>query len=365
MSASATPTKRVSPPSHLVLGIETSCDDTAAAVVNDRGQVLSSVVSNQLAAHQPFGGVVPEIASREHLKNWPPVLTAALEDAGIKLGQVDAVAVTSGPGLVGSLLVGLSIGRGVALALQRPFFAVHHLEGHLYSPFIDSDKDAMPTEFLGLVVSGGHTNLYRVRGSSIATLGSTRDDAMGEAFDKVGKRVGLEYPQGPKVDRIAEDGDASRFDFTLPQCGGTLDFSYSGLKTQAVNLHQRLLQAADNAVSDRDVRDLLAGFRAAAVDQILDRLQRLDPPSGTVLAVSGGAAANLLLRRRLKEWANERDVDLRLVEMKYSGDNAAMIAHAAVIRNRFGSPDDPLRVEAASRLPLTGSLGTGSPVTAA
>jgi len=194
------------PTAPLVLGIETSCDDTACAVLDGRGAVLSSVVSSQLAAHRPYGGVVPEIASREHLKNWLPVSREAFERAGVEIEDVDVIAATSGPGLVGSLLVGLSLGRSMAYGLERPFQAVHHLEGHLYSPFLDVEggpAEPVPQSFVGLVVSGGHTCLYRVDDAEITTLAETRDDAIGEAFDKIGKKVGLPYPQGPLVDELA------------------------------------------------------------------------------------------------------------------------------------------------------------------
>ena len=198
----------------VVFAIETSCDDTACAVVDGAGRVLASVVSRQLAAHRPYGGVVPEIASREHLRNWPPVSAEALERAGLSLAEVDAVAATRGPGLVGALLVGLSLGKALAYGLGKPFLAVHHLEGHLYSPFLappgaaggaSAAADPLPERFVGLVVSGGHSNLYAVDGGRVETLGQSRDDAMGEVFDKVGKRLGLPYPQGPHVDRIAEE----------------------------------------------------------------------------------------------------------------------------------------------------------------
>lgn len=348
----------------LVLGFETSCDDTACALVDGAGRVRASVVSSQLAAHRPYGGVVPEIASREHLTNLPPVLEAALERAGVALEAVDAIAATRGPGLVGALLVGLSTARALAWARGLPFFAVHHLEGHLYSPYLRPDAEPaepVPERFAGLVVSGGHTSLYEVAPEGIATLAETRDDAFGEAFDKLGKRVGLAYPQGPQVDALAELGDASRA--PLPSLAGTeeLFFSYSGLKTQAVRALERLEAAgvATAAVPGQEpplpepVLDLLAGFRDSAVRQVLDRLTRAHRRHPFErLAVSGGAAANRLLRRRLPVWAAEREVDLRLVPLVYSGDNAAMIAFAALQRHARGERDDPLAVEAASRVPI-------------
>jgi N6-L-threonylcarbamoyladenine synthase len=349
----------------LVLGIETSCDDTACAVLDGEGRILSSVVSSQLASHRPYGGVVPEIASREHLSNWPQVSGEALERAGVPLSEVEVVAATRGPGLVGALLVGLAIGKSIAFALERPFLAVHHLEGHLYSPFlpprgVDAPAEAVPARFVGLVVSGGHTSLFSVEEGEVQTLGETRDDAMGEVFDKVGKRLGLPYPQGPLVDELAERGDPAVRRFATPLRGDTLDFSYSGLKSQAlleIEKLERTLGPIDlgraGSEPPREVLDLLAGFRAATVAQVIDRLDRLtDQRELPLLAVSGGVAANRLLRRELPAWAERRGVDLRLVPLAWSGDNAAMIAHAALLRHRRGQADDPFQTEAESRIPL-------------
>jgi len=348
----------------LVLGIETSCDDTACAVVDGAGRVLASVVSSQLAAHRPFGGVVPELASREHLANWPAVSSAALAEAGVELAEIDLVAATRGPGLIGALLVGLSLGRSIAWGLGRPFYAVHHLEGHLYSPFLrlaGEPAEPLPDRFTGLVVSGGHTTLFDCAGATVRTLAETRDDAIGEAFDKLGKRLGLPYPQGPLVDELAELGDAVACPLPIAQPGSELFFSYSGLKTQALVTLEKLAAAGvDSAYHpaaeppfSRPVLDLLAGFRAAAVGQLFSRLERLrrrEPLS--LLAVSGGVAANRLLRRALPAWCAERQIELRLVPLAFSGDNAAMIAHAALRRHALGLADDPLAVEAASRIPL-------------
>jgi N6-L-threonylcarbamoyladenine synthase len=354
-----------------VLGIETSCDDTACAVVDGAGRVLASVVSSQLASHRPFGGVVPEIASREHLSNWPAVSAEAFNKAGIEAAQLDVIAATRGPGLVGCLLVGLSVGRAMAFALGRSFHGVHHVEGHVYSPFLSAEGKkgrVVPERFHALVVSGGHTSLLAVEEGEIKSLVETRDDAMGEVFDKVGKRLGLNYPQGPQVDHLAEGGDPAAFHFTIPKVKGTPGqpgksfFSYSGLKSQA----QRAIEALEasgvlgaerpqDAEGDwpQAARDLLAGFRRAAVEQILHRLERHHrvTPIET-LSVAGGVAANLLLRRELTAWAAAREVDLHLVPLVYSGDNAAMIAFAALLRHRRGLEDDPRNAVVASRLPF-------------
>ena len=355
----------------LVLGIETSCDDTACALIDGKGRVLRSVVSSQLESHRPFGGVVPEIASREHLGNWPAVSGEVFADTGLGPGDVDVVAATRGPGLVGCLLVGLSIGRAMAFALGRPFHGVHHLEGHVWSPFLVTSGEAaepVPEAFHALVVSGGHTSLLEVEGGTVRSLVETRDDAMGEVFDKVGKRLGLGYPQGPKVDVLAEKGREGVVSFTVPKVKGyhgvpgKLFFSFSGLKSEA----QRQIEALEAAGVLGEERpdgvdgpwpeeaiDLLTGFRRAAVDQILHRLERqhrLTPM--TCLAVSGGAAANRLLRRELAVWAADRDIDLRLVPLVYSGDNAAMIAFTALLRHQRGEVDDPRGIEVASRIPF-------------
>ncbi len=354
--------------SPLVLGIETSCDDTACAILDGEGRVLSSVVSSQLAAHRPYGGVVPEIASREHLSNWPQVSAEALERAGVTMDEIGLVAATRGPGLVGALLVGLSLGKAMAFALGRPFHAVHHLEGHLFSPFLPPPSEPAPAEpqpdsFVGLVVSGGHTSLFQVERGKISTLAETRDDAIGEVFDKVGKRLGLPYPQGPRVDELAELGDPKAKRLTVPFPGDDLFFSYSGLKSQVLLEIEKLERklgplhleegVEDGAEPPREVLDLVAAFRAAAVGQVIDRLDRLHrkQPIG-LLAVSGGVAANRLLRRELPAWAAERGIDLKLVPLKWSGDNAAMIAHAALLRHRRGEPGDPFSVEAESRIPI-------------
>ena len=360
--------------STLVLGIESSCDDTACALVDGSGRVLSSVVSSQLAVHRPFGGVVPEIASREHLRNWPSVSAQAFEEAGCTIEDVTHVAATRGPGLVGSLLVGLTLGRTIAFARGLPFFGVHHLEGHLYSPFLDAGdggSTAPPARFLGVVVSGGHTSLFHVRDSVVETVAETRDDAIGEAFDKIGKRLGLPFPGGPLVDALAElaGGDAADR-FATPQCGDTLDFSYSGLKTQVLQEVEAMARRGDSVdlegvAPERPLPpaagpavELLAAFRDAAVRQVIDRLDRYWSTLGggdkPPVAVSGGVAANRLLRRRLERWAEERGAPLLLVPLRYCGDNAAMIAHAALLRARRGEHDDPRRMEAVSRLALDG-----------
>jgi N6-L-threonylcarbamoyladenine synthase len=323
--------------------------------------------------------VVPEIASREHLRNWPAVHEAALAAAGVTLADIDAVAATRGPGLVGALLVGLSLGRSLAYGLGREFHGVHHMAAHLFSPFLrqgGEPAEEPPERFVGLVVSGGHTLLLGVErggvlrgvgGERIETLAETRDDAIGEAFDKLGKRLGLPYPQGPKVDALAERGDARRCPLPLAARGEEIFFSYSGLKSQALleleklgrrGIAPRATAAADGGFDlPQEVLDLVAGFRAAAVAQLLDRLRvlhRRDPVP--LLAVSGGVAANRLLRREVVAWGERTGVPVRLVPLPYSGDNAAMIAWRALLRHRAGLADDPFAAEVASRIALAPAL---------
>ena len=360
----------------LVMGIESSCDDTACALLDERGRVLVSVVSSQLGAHAPFGGVVPEIASREHLRNWRLVQERAFEQAGVAVQDVTLVTATRGPGLVGSLMVGLALGKALAYALQVPFYAINHLEGHLYSPFLSAPEPGAaplgrtpaakerPEAFSALIVSGGHTLLARVAGSRVELLGQTRDDAMGECFDKIGKRLGLVFPAGAEVDRLAESfeaqggvlGPAAEYPFRVARCGDSLDFSYSGLKTQGLlaveTLEAELKVSGPPLLEELRLRELLAAFRRAAVEQLIHRLERahrLHPMKH--LAVSGGAAANRLLRRRVASWAKKSAVELHLVPLVYSGDNAAMIAFAGLVRSERGDPSDSFEIEAVSRLP--------------
>lgn len=350
-----------------VLGIETSCDDTACAVLDAEGRVLSSVVSSQLDVHRPFGGVVPEAASREHLRNWPAVSAAALQEADIDWSDVGAVAATRGPGLVGSLLVGLSLGKAISYSLGVPFLAVHHLEGHLFSPLLRTDgtSRSVPESMLGLVVSGGHTSLLAVDGPSgaVTSLAETRDDAIGEAFDKIGHRVGLPFPAGAEVDRLAELGDPAAQPFRVARIkSDELAFSYSGLKSQALRALGEIeagngdaagAPAAGDESWPREVLDLFAGFRRAAVAQLIDRLDRLcEERPVERLSVSGGVAANRLLRREVALWGERRDAEVLLVPLRYCGDNAAMIAHAGLLRLRRGDTDDPRSADAESRIPF-------------
>jgi len=319
----------------LMLGIETSCDETAAAVLRDDA-ILSNVVSSQVKVHEKYGGVVPELASRHHVENIDTVLSLALQEAGVALGELDGVAVTCGPGLVGSLLVGISVAKALAYVLGIPFTGVNHLEGHVRSPFLEDP--GLPLPALCLVASGGHTALYLLDGEErCCGLARTRD-AAGEAFDKVAKLMGLGYPGGPVIDRLAREGnpEAIRFPRTR-MTDGTLDFSFSGLKT-AVLRHVREKGLPEHRFPapepDQAVKDLLASFQKTAVEYMVDntvRTARRERVSTVCLA--GGVACNSLLRERMTETALREGWRFHAVSPALALDNAAMIA--AVGRRRL------------------------------
>lgn len=332
----------------LTLGIESSCDEMAAAVVRDGRTILSSVIHTQNDVHQPYGGVVPELASRDHVRAVSRVVDAALADAGIGLDAVDGVAATAGPGLVGSLLVGLSFAKALAFRRRLPFVGVHHLEGHLASAGLGGDPLEPP--FVGLVVSGGHTALYRIEpGADAALLGETRDDAVGEAFDKVAKLLGLGFPGGPAVSAAALAGDAGAIAFPRPLLEGPgLDFSYSGLKT-AVALEVE----ARSPLSRRDLADVAASFEAAATDVLVARAQRALAHEGlAALAVVGGVAANRRLRASMQAAASRGGFRAIFPPPVLCTDNAAMIAAAGARRLARGERDG-LALNAFSRSPLS------------
>jgi N6-L-threonylcarbamoyladenine synthase len=344
----------------LVLGIETSCDETSVAVLDGEGRVRSNIVSSQLAAHAPYGGVVPEIAARAHLENLPIAFERALSEAEVDVSEIDLVAATAGPGLIGALLVGLSAGKALAFARGVPLAPVNHLEGHLFSAFLRAQGEAaLPVElpFHGLVVSGGHAELVRVEESRIVPLARTRDDAPGEAFDKVARRAGLGYPGGPIVDRIAARGDGKRYALPVGRAGdGSIDFSFSGLKTAMLReLEKRGVtgRPVDPDSLDPDLVDLLASFQRAIVTALLDRVEAVDRKERIrALAVSGGVAANSELRRTFSEWGMARGAPVLLPERAFTTDNAAMIAFAGLLRYRRDGAQDPASATARSRWPL-------------
>lgn len=309
----------------LVLAIETSCDETAAAVVRDGRSVLSSVVSSQVAIHAEYGGVVPEIASRRHLELISPVIQQALDEADCSMEQIEGLAVTRGPGLLGALLVGVSVAKALALARNVPLVGVHHIEGHLLAGFLEQ---ALAFPFLALVVSGGHTHLYRVEAiGHYRTLGRTIDDAAGEAFDKAGTLLGLSYPAGARIDLLAQQGNPVAVKFPRPLLhDGSLNFSFSGLKT-AVLTH---LQKYPMGSGQHELPDLCASFQAAACEVLVKKTEAALVQEGLErLVVAGGVACNSGLRNAMRSMAERRGIEVRFPAPALCGDNAAMLAVAA------------------------------------
>ncbi len=339
----------------MILGIETSCDETAVAVLERDGSVLVNLIASQIDRHQPFGGVVPEIASREHLQHLFPLVTRALGDAKLAWTDVDRIAVTAGPGLIGALLVGVAGAQGLAYGLGVPLIPVNHLEGHIFSAYLTREGASipLPERFVSLVISGGHSSIYDVRDGAITMLNRTRDDAIGETFDKVAKFIGLPYPGGPQIEKHACLGhsDKKRFHFPIPQFRDhSLDFSYSGIKAAAIRM------AREHGISvDGDpqlLADFCVTFQQALIDQLFDRLDaiwsHLDTPKPAEVGLAGGVAANGALRDRMAAWGSEHGVIVRVPERRYCTDNAAMIAFAAM--QKRGGTTDPRRVSARSRV---------------
>jgi N6-L-threonylcarbamoyladenine synthase len=343
----------------IVLGIETSCDETAAAVVERRadggGRILSDIVLSQTADHAAFGGVVPEIAARAHVEALDGVVAAALKAAGIGLADVDAVAATAGPGLIGAVIVGLSTGKALALAAGKPLVAVNHLEGHALTARL---TDGLAFPYLLLLVSGGHSQFVSVDGvGSYRRIGTTIDDALGESFDKAAKLLGLAYPGGPEIERVAAKGDAARFALPRPLIGRPgADFSFSGLKTAL-----RLAAEAAAPLSQQDVADLAASFQAAVTDVVADRARYAMAAFGEIhgsssaqrpaLVIAGGVAANRAIRAALGHAAAEAGFRLVAPPARLCSDNGVMIAWAGAERLALGL-DDPLDFAARPRWPL-------------
>jgi N6-L-threonylcarbamoyladenine synthase len=345
---SDTPARRALP--EHVLGIESSCDEMAAAVVRSGRHILASVVHGQADVHRPYGGVVPELASRDHVRAVSSAVEQALDRAHLVPEQLDAVAVTVGPGLVGSLLVGLSFGKALAYRLGLPVVGVHHLLGHLVSAEL-ADVD-LRFPYVGLVVSGGHTALYRIESGGVSSLlGQTRDDAVGEAFDKVAKLLGLGFPGGPAVSAAAATGDPKAVGFPRPMLGKEgLDFSYSGLKT-AVVLEVEA-RGGQPALSPRDVADLAASFEAAATDVLVARARQALASQGLAqLAVVGGVAANRRLREQMARCGRSYGFRVVFPPSELCTDNAAMIAAAGAGLLSRGQCDG-LDLNAFSRVPM-------------
>jgi N6-L-threonylcarbamoyladenine synthase len=338
-----------------VLGIETTCDETAVAVVANRmgggGEILSNEVMSQIAQHAAYGGVVPEIAARAHIDVLDRLMLRALEHAKIKVGQIDAVAASAGPGLIGGILIGLTAGKAMALALGKPFIAINHLEAHALTARLTDNLDF---PYVALIVSGGHTQIVAVDGvGKYRRLGSTVDDAAGEAFDKVAKMLGLAYPGGPEIERLANEGDPRRFDFPRPMLGRPgADFSLSGLKTA---VRQEILRMGP--LSETDVKDLAASFQAAVVDVVVDRVRSglrlfsdaFGRPNG--LVIGGGVGANGAIRRALTRLCSETGLRFVSPPPELCSDNGAIVAWAGLERHALGLHDD-LAVAARPRWPL-------------
>lgn len=326
-------------PRELVFAIETSCDETAVAICDSDGRIITSRVASQISLHAPYGGVVPELASRNHNNDLKPLILATLQEAGIEWADVGVVAATSGPGLASSLLIGDTTAKAIAATLGCPFYSINHMEGHLLSPFIGLGWQ-IPAH-TALIVSGGHTLLVEVVDvGDYRILGSTKDDAAGEAFDKVGKMLNLPYPGGPEVSKCAEQGDPGRFDFPRSMLdSGDHDFSFSGLKTAV----RYTIEKLPDPFSEQDLNDLCASFQAAVIDVLGAKLEGAAAVSrSSILGVSGGVSCNRSLRLRCEEVAQRNSWSLHMASPEFTTDNAAMIAFAAAVRRRAGLPRSSL-----------------------
>ncbi|HEY1768919.1 MAG TPA: tRNA (adenosine(37)-N6)-threonylcarbamoyltransferase complex transferase subunit TsaD [Chthoniobacterales bacterium] len=328
--------------SPLLLAIETSCDETAIAILRGR-ELLVSLVASQIAQHQPYGGVVPEVASRNHLLHAPCLLKRAVADARISLGEVDAFAATSGPGLASSLMIGASVAKGLALGFEKPYLAINHLEGHLLSPFFD-EENVLPN--VALIASGGHTLLVDVSGlGDYEIIGRTLDDAAGEAFDKVAKMLGLAYPGGPEIERVARGGDAKKFALPRSMLGSRdANFSFSGLKTAVRYLLPKL--------SPNDLADVCASFQSAVVEVLVAKtIAAARGARRALVTVSGGVSGNGELRAQMSLGCERAGLELRFAAPQLCTDNAAMIAFAAQLRLARGEAT-PLTTEIDPNLAL-------------
>lgn len=325
----------------IVLGIESSCDETAVAILRN-GKITANLISSQ-DFHKKFGGVVPELSSRAHLQIVNPLVKEALQKSSISLNDVDLITATAGPGLIGALLVGLTYAKGLSYSLNKPFIGVNHIEGHIFSGFLMEEKPEFP--FIALVVSGGHTLLLLVKSlTEIIKLGSTVDDAAGEAFDKVSKMLGLGYPGGPKIQAAALNGDHKKINFPIAQLKDPYNFSFSGVKTSVL----RYVQSLNGNMNEQIIYDIAASFQFAVVQALIRKLEKaIQNFNIKSISVVGGVAANKMLRESASELANKYDVKLIIPAFEYCGDNAAMIAfrgeslYAAGIRDTLGSKPFP------------------------
>lgn len=310
----------------LILAIESSCDETAAAVVKNGREVLSNVINTQIAIHTEYGGVVPEIASRKHIENINPVIRKALEDAGVTLDDIDAIGVTYGPGLVGALLVGVAEAKAIAFAKNKPLVGVHHIEGHISANYVENKELEPP--FVALVVSGGHTHLVKVNDyGEYEIVGRTRDDAAGEAFDKVARAIGLGYPGGPKIDKLAKEGNPDAIEFPRAHVDDApYDFSFSGIKSAVLNY----INSANMQGKEINRADVAASFQKAVVDALVSRAVRLAKECGMdKLAIAGGVASNSALRAAIQEACAKNNIGFYSPSPILCTDNAAMIGAVA------------------------------------
>ncbi len=340
--------------SKLILGIESSCDETALALVRTNGELVGQTLFSQIDAHAPYGGVVPEIAARAHIEHIEPLAQQLLVETSVSLGDVDAIAATAGPGLIGGVIVGLMMGKSMAYALQKPFYGINHLEGHALSPRLGAD---VPFPYLLFLMSGGHCQLVLVRGvGEYEILGRTLDDAIGEAFDKSAKMMGLGYPGGPMIEAYAKKGDAARFAFPRPYLNREgCDMSFSGLKTA---VRTCLLELDNDGVSEQDKADVSACLQDALADIVEQRLSRAAKQciargiTPSTLVVAGGVAANSAIRARITTLSDALEIPFVAPPMSLCTDNAAMIAWAAAERMNAGLDADGLDIEPKARWSL-------------
>lgn len=338
-----------------VLGIETSCDETGIAIYDGEKGLLAHELYSQIALHNQYGGVVPELASRDHVRKTLPLINKTLKNAGLSKNDLDGIAYTAGPGLMGALLVGASIGRSLAWALDIPAVQVHHMEGHLLAPLLEDNSIEFP--FLALLVSGGHTQIIEARSlGDYHLLGESIDDAIGEAFDKTAKMLGLSYPGGPQVAKIAEQGQAEVYRFPRPMTDRPgLDLSYSGLKTFAINTYN------NSEKTDQDKANVALAFQTAAVDTLVIKCKRAIKQSDlTRVVIAGGVSANQYLRDSMDKLASETGVKVHYPGKEFCTDNGAMIAYVGYLRLQKESHDD-LSFSAFARWPLTDLNPPGQP----
>ena len=334
-----------------VLGIETSCDETGVAIYDEQQGLIANQLYTQIALHADYGGVVPELASRDHIRKTAPLIQAALKEANLTPAEIDCVAYTAGPGLVGALLVGATIGRALAYGWNVPAIAVHHMEGHLLAPMLDENRPHFP--FIALLVSGGHTQLVRVDGlGKYDVIGESIDDAAGEAFDKTAKLLGLDYPGGAALSRLAENGTPDRFIFPRPMTDRPgLDFSFSGLKTAAANAVNSALKM-EPTLTEQTKADIACGFQAAVIDTLVLKCKRALKQTGYQrLVVAGGVSANKALRQALAELMHDLHGEVFYPPPQFCTDNGAMIAYAGLLRLKQGQHND-LSIHVKPRWPM-------------